>query len=154
MRKLTGPMLAVAIALGVFMGVGSFTFHYGNGTSYFSQDPSSCVNCHIMRPQYDSWHKSSHAHVATCVDCHMPTDFPHNLIAKADNGWNHSWAFTFQDFHEPIQIKPRNSRILENNCLRCHDGLVQGIAAHHNINPQDAMSCIHCHAGVGHGPVR
>lgn len=144
----------LASLLGVMLGVGMYTFHYAEGWSYFSTDPSTCVNCHIMQPQYDSWHKSSHHAVATCVDCHLPHEFPHNLLAKADNGWNHSWAFTMQNFHEPIQIKPRNRRILESNCRSCHSGIVHEMLTYHEpVNQYDMISCLHCHISVGHGPV-
>ena len=61
-----------AVAVGVLGGLGLVTFHYAEGTSYLSADPAACVNCHIMRPQYDAWQKASHHAVATCVDCHDP----------------------------------------------------------------------------------
>jgi cytochrome c nitrite reductase small subunit len=142
--------LALTAALGVLIGVGTFTFYYAEGASYFSTDPSSCVNCHIMRPQYDSWHKSSHSAVAGCVDCHLPqNNIASNLIAKSDNGWRHSWAFTFQDFHEPIQITPRNARIVQENCLRCHEAIVHEMVT--VAGSPHEVQCVHCHAGVGHG---
>ncbi len=154
-RRVTALGLALTGAIGVLLGLGTFTFHYGEGTSYLSDDPTACVNCHIMRPQYDSWMQASHGHVATCNDCHMPKDFPHNLIVKIDNGWNHSYRFTFDNFHEPIQIKPRNSRVLENNCIRCHGDLVHELVVHHEpIHRDDQISCVRCHAGVGHGMPR
>src|SRR5215210_2063007 len=80
--KLLG--LGVAVLLGALVGLGSFTFLYGEGISYFSTDPKACMNCHIMRPQYDSWSKSSHHAVAKCVDCHLPHTFIPKYIAKAD----------------------------------------------------------------------
>lgn len=142
---------AAAAAVGSFVGAGGFTFHYGEGWSYFSQDPGTCINCHIMRPHYDTWLKSSHHAAATCVDCHLPADFPHDLVSKADNGFFHSWAFTFEDFHEPIQIKPRNMRILENNCVRCHQSLVAQMRAYSAAAaPPGRVSCMHCHDDVGH----
>jgi len=145
--------IAVALALlfGVLVGVGSFTFLYGEGLSYFSKDPAACANCHIMQPQYDSWQKSAHHTAATCVDCHLPHHFVGKYVAKADNGYRHSWAFTFQDFHEPIQITPRNSRILQHNCVTCHADFVHGLLDT-GREGQGAVSCVHCHADVGHGP--
>ena len=143
--------LVLAVLFGLLVGVGSFTFLYGEGLSYFSTDPRACVNCHIMRPQYDSWQKSSHHTAAKCVDCHLPHDFVGKYIAKADNGYRHSWAFTFQDFHEPIQITPRNARILQNNCVTCHKEFVHSITGG-SSNAGTEMSCVHCHADVGHGP--
>jgi cytochrome c nitrite reductase small subunit len=144
-------LLAFALLFGVLVGVGSFTFTYGEGFSYFSTDPRACVNCHIMRPQYDSWQKASHHTAATCVDCHLPHTFLAKYVAKADNGYRHSWAFTFQDFHEPIQMIPRNQRILQNNCVTCHEELVHPLVAG-STTSENAISCVHCHADVGHGP--
>ncbi len=143
--------LWAAILTGSLLGIGAYTFHYGEGTSYFSTDPRACVNCHIMQSQYDSWTHSSHHAVAGCIDCHLPHEIIPKYIAKADNGFRHSWAFTFQDFHEPIQINQRNARILQHNCIHCHEGLAHEMLA---IEPDEALSCVHCHAGVGHGAAR
>jgi cytochrome c nitrite reductase small subunit len=144
-------VVVLAVLFGILVGVGSFTFLYGQGFSYFSRDPRACVNCHIMTPQYDSWQKSSHHTAAACVDCHLPHDFVGKYIAKADNGYRHSWAFTFQDFHEPIQITPRNARILQHNCVECHKDFVHELVDGSRDGP-NAVSCVHCHADVGHGP--
>lgn len=138
-------------SVGVCLGVGSFTFYYAEGLSYMSEDPRACVNCHIMQPQYDAWQKSSHHAVASCVDCHLPQDFFGKYYAKAENGYHHSKGFTFQDFHEPIQIKPKNSQILQDNCLRCHEALVHELVAGATTEA-DSLRCVHCHSGVGHGP--
>lgn len=147
----TRGLAAVAVAIGVFVGVSGFTFYYAEGFSYFSHKPEVCANCHIMRPQYDSWQKSSHHTVAVCVDCHLPHETIPKYIAKADNGYHHSKGFTFQDFHEPITIKPRNSRILRDNCLECHEDMVENLVPGASTAP-DALSCVHCHQSVGHGP--
>lgn len=107
MRLSSGTMgLIMAAAIGIVFGLGAYTFDYAEGTSYFSTDPKACANCHIMQEQYDSWSKSSHHATAGCVDCHLPTTFVAKYIAKAENGYWHSKGFTFQDFHEPIMIKP------------------------------------------------
>jgi cytochrome c nitrite reductase small subunit len=145
--------LGLAVLLGIAGGAGGYTFYYGKGHSYFSKSPETCINCHIMQPQYDTWLKSSHHAVATCVDCHLPHPLPQALIAKADNGWNHSWAFTFQDFHEPIELKPRNRRILEVNCRECHQALVHQMLSYDagSVGPSaETIDCLHCHADVGH----
>ena len=141
---------AVAAVVGVTLGVGLFTFEYAEGLSYFSADPAACANCHIMNEQYASWQKSSHHHVAKCVDCHLPHEFIPKYIAKAENGWNHSKGFTLMDFHEPIQIKQKNLDILQMNCLSCHGELVQDLV-HGATSAKGAVSCLHCHAHVGHG---
>jgi cytochrome c nitrite reductase small subunit len=140
----------VAVLFGVLLGLGLFTFGYAEGASYLSTDPKACVNCHIMRSEYDAWQKASHHGVATCVDCHLPATLPEKYLAKALNGWNHSKAFTLQDFPEPIRITPRNADLLQENCLRCHGDLVHDLLTGRQ-GEADALRCVHCHASVGHG---
>lgn len=146
------PRLMAACA-GFALGLSGFTFAYGEGLSYFSSDPRSCANCHIMRDQYDSWLKSSHHAVAKCVDCHLPREKLPLLVAKAENGYHHSKGFTLQDFHEPIMIKPKNAQILQDACLGCHADLVHSIVPG-STSDANAVRCVHCHRSVGHGPTR
>ncbi len=142
--------IALGIVVGCCIGLGTFTFYYGKGFSYFSKDPTSCTNCHIMNAEFDAWQKSSHHGVASCVDCHLPHDFIGKWIAKAENGYFHSKAFTFQDFKEPITIKPKNSRILYENCMNCHTDMVSDLV-HEKSSGSNTLDCIHCHRTVGHG---
>jgi cytochrome c nitrite reductase small subunit len=142
--------IAFALA-GVVLGLGAFTFRYAEGFSYFSTDPKACANCHIMNDQFASWSRGPHHGDAGCVDCHLPHDFVGKYIAKAVNGYHHSKGFTLQDFHEPILIKPRNAEILQQNCLRCHGDFVHDILVGGAARPEDAVQCVHCHRGVGHG---
>ena len=144
-------LAVLAVLFGVALGVGGYTFSYAGAASYLSTDPKACVNCHIMRPQYDAWQKSSHHTVAGCVDCHLPASGFAKWLAKGLNGWNHSKAFTLQDFPEPIRIGPRNAAILQANCLRCHADLVHDQVAGATTD-RDAIRCVHCHSAVGHGP--
>jgi cytochrome c nitrite reductase small subunit len=141
---------ALAVTLGATIGLGAFTFRYAEGMSYFSTDPRACANCHIMNDEYASWARGPHHAFAGCVDCHLPHDFVGKYLAKASNGYHHSKGFTLEDFHEPIQIKPRNAAILQASCLRCHGDFVHDIVAR-NKTGQDAVLCVHCHRGVGHG---
>jgi len=140
----------VAAALGAALGLGAFTFDYGEGLSYFSKDPRACRNCHIMNPEYASWLKGPHHQAAVCIDCHLPHDFVRKYLAKADNGYRHSKGFTFQDFHEPIYVKPRGVAILQENCMRCHGDFVHDIVQG-SKTADDAVRCVHCHRGAGHG---
>ena len=135
---------------GLVFGLVAFTFRYAEGLSYFSTDPRACANCHIMNDQYASWTKGPHHGVAGCVDCHLPHAFLPKYVAKALNGYHHSKGFTLQDFHEPILIKPRNAAILQASCLRCHGDFVHDILTQ-SERPEDAVRCVHCHRGVGHG---
>lgn len=148
--RLTKSVGVLAVLVGVLLGVGGYTFLYAEGLSYMSDDPEVCINCHIMRPQYDSWQKSSHHAVAVCVDCHLPHDFIGKYVAKAGNGWHHSRGFTLQDFHEPIMIKGPNARILQDNCLACHQDLVHELVVGVNGTAEE-VRCVHCHVTAGHG---
>lgn len=157
-------LLVLAILLGVAAGVGSYTFRYAEGLSYFSTDPEACINCHIMEPQFASWQKSSHHTAAVCVDCHLPESGIAKYIAKAENGWRHGKLFTTQNFEEPIRIQDRGAEILQDNCVRCHAPMVQGILTAAAVYPGEAAldahllpagstaRCVHCHLGAGHGP--
>ena len=60
------------VMLGVAAGVGLFVLHVSRATSYLSDAPETCMNCHVMRTQYLTWQHSSHASVTTCNDCHVP----------------------------------------------------------------------------------
>jgi cytochrome c nitrite reductase small subunit len=142
-----------AISVGVLFGLGSYTFRYAEGLAYFSNRPEACANCHIMRDHLDSWQKSSHHTRATCNDCHTPHALIPKLITKAENGWNHSVAFTLQTFKDPLQITKRNRQRVEHNCRGCHENLVSEIAGGGHGGARD-ISCIHCHEDVGHGPRR
>jgi cytochrome c nitrite reductase small subunit len=146
-------VLLAAVMFGILLGTGAFTFDYGEGLSYFSKDPRSCANCHIMWPEYGSWQKASHHTVAVCVDCHLPHELVPKYLAKADDGIRHSYGFTFQNFHEPIRIKSLGSRILQTNCMTCHEGMVHNLVAGATTD-NDAVTCVHCHSDVGHGPMK
>jgi cytochrome c nitrite reductase small subunit len=97
--------LAFAVSVGALAGVGTTTFQYAEGLSYFERDPAACANCHIMQSNLDSWQKSSHHAEAVCVDCHLPTDFFPKFLAKAENGWRHGKLFTTGGFREPIRVQ-------------------------------------------------
>jgi cytochrome c nitrite reductase small subunit len=142
----------LAVLLGSLAGSGAYTVYYAEGLSYLSSDPKACTNCHIMREHYDSWQKASHHAVARCVDCHLPDEPLPKLLAKAENGFWHSKGFTLQDFQEPIRIHAKNSRILQANCIRCHQDVVCEIVEPPPVDP--GINCVRCHRQVGHGPLQ
>lgn len=144
-RRWSWP-LAAAFSLALFLGLSVFTLIEGRAFSYFSTRSEACANCHVMQAQYDGWRHGSHHAVASCSDCHIPASFVGKYLAKAENGWHHSRAFTTGGFREPIRIKPKNAAILEANCRRCHADAI----AHTSPGPRPPLPCVHCHAHVGH----
>lgn len=138
----------LACLLGLVTGIGSFTFFYGKGYSYLSDDPRACVNCHIMRDQYESWSKSSHHHVATCNSCHTPENIYLKYFNKAENGFMHSLKFTTGQFKDPIRIRKHNFDITMKSCFKCHSGLMNSTL--HTEAIEGGASCVRCHREVGH----
>lgn len=145
--------LLLSSLMGLLLGAGGYTFYYAQGTSYLSNDPQVCVNCHIMREPFDGWQKASHHAPAVCNDCHLPRDFAGKWLRKAVNGYNHAKAFTLWNFHDPIRIRPRNAAVLNANCRYCHGDFVGEITAYRAIR-DDELYCAGCHDSVGHGPTR
>jgi cytochrome c nitrite reductase small subunit len=127
-----------------------FTFGYGKGASYLSNDPQACVNCHVMQGHYDSWQNSSHRHVAVCNDCHLPHPVG-KWITKADNGFFHSLAFTLDELS---RADPDQGTQPAGDAERLPPLPRETV---HQMFPtssrrRDAL-CVHCHSDVGHASV-
>lgn len=140
---------AAAALVGLAAGVGFYTFAYARGASYMTDDPSACANCHVMEEQFAGHTKSSHRAVAVCNDCHTPPGLVAKYATKALNGWNHSWAFTTGRFPEPIRITPRNLRVTQSACRKCHEAIVTAIDARPSPHAGQ-LDCLTCHRDVGH----
>jgi cytochrome c nitrite reductase small subunit len=148
MRHETILVIVLGAIMGTAAGLGSFTFVYAQGTSYLTDNPAACANCHVMQEYFDGWVKSSHHSVAVCNDCHTPAGFAGKYATKAYNGFWHSFAFTSGRFPEPLQIKPHNREIAQKACERCHLDIVQAIDGPHAT--QSGLTCAVCHSEVGH----
>ena len=151
MQQPVGPLLIAGVVFGLLAGLGLYTFVYAQGSSYLTNDPAACVNCHVMNEQYNGWLKSSHHAVAVCNDCHTPHNLVGKYSTKALNGFWHSFAFTSGRFPDNIQITPRNHRITEAACRSCHTDMVHAIDVSGRADGE-AVSCVRCHGTVGHGP--
>jgi len=141
----TLPAALLAATLGLATGLGGFAFVHGKGTSYLTNDPRACANCHVMQSHYDGWLKSSHHAVATCNDCHLPAGPIDSKLVKATNGFRHSLAFTLGTFPDFLRARPQDLDVLEQACRRCHASLLLAM-------PDGAaqLSCVRCHNSVGH----
>lgn len=145
-----GSLLIIGLLClcGLAFGLGTFTFIYGKGYSYLQDNPQACVNCHVMRDQYDSWNKSSHHKVTTCNSCHAPENIYYKYINKMDNGFMHALKFTTGSYKEPIRIRQHNFNITMSACLKCHGELMS--SAIHQEPLREGRSCVACHREVGH----
>ena len=144
-------MLLIALLAGAAGGIGFFTLGYADATAYLRDDPAACANCHVMQGHLDAWIKSSHGKVATCNDCHAPAGTIDKYYCKARNGFFHSLAFTTGEFPNNIRSTDYNHGVTEQACRNCHAETSHGIRSPvAGPNPAEDLSCIHCHASVGH----
>ncbi len=150
---------AVIIILGVLTGISLLVFRSSEVHSYISDNPETCINCHVMYPQYASWAKSSHRETATCADCHVPHDnFFSKYYVKGTDGMRHAYIFTSRTEPQVIQIKQRGTNVVQANCIRCHQDLVEMTriveVTGRNYNEGEGSRCWDCHRDVPHGTVR
>jgi len=167
MKKIIGNILPppkwhvpVIISLGILFGLGFLILHISNATSYLSNNPKACINCHVMTTEYASWERSSHARVATCNDCHVPHDnFISTYAFKASDGLRHATMFTFRLEPQVIQIKEAGINVVQENCIRCHEKQVDQSYLSKSINLKEhekgiGKLCWDCHRETPHGRVK
>jgi cytochrome c nitrite reductase small subunit len=148
----------VLLTLGVLCGIGLLVLRLSNAFSYLSDEPRTCVNCHVMAPQYATWQHSSHTRVATCTDCHVPHDNVARKYAfKAADGLRHAYVFTFRLEPQVIEIGDAGKGAVQENCIRCHLPLLQRVAIR-TVSPEGARHgeghlCWDCHRETPHGRV-
>jgi len=151
--------LPVALAAGIFVGLALFTFRLSNALSYLSDDPETCVNCHVMYPQYATWFHSSHREVAHCNDCHVPHDNFFNMYYfKAQDGMRHATIFTMRSEPQVIRILEAGRNVVHQNCIRCHSNVLADArmtSYDQQFNHQrNERICWDCHRETPHGAVR
>lgn len=154
-----GPWrLPVLLILAIFTGLMLFTVKVSNAPSYLSDKPETCVNCHIMAPQFATWSHSSHREYAHCNDCHVP----HNNVInkyyfKAKDGLRHATVFTLRNEPQVIFIKEEGKHVVHQNCIRCHGHVLESPEVlsfnqdliHHRTD----RVCWECHRETPHGRV-
>jgi cytochrome c nitrite reductase small subunit len=149
----------VVFVLGVLVGLVGLVAHTSRATSYLSDSPTTCVNCHVMVPEYMTWANSAHREAASCNDCHVPHDSKIRHYAfKASDGARHAFMFTFRLEPQVIRIHPAGQRVVQENCVRCHGAAVHatGLAAvsGDDVTGADGLRCWDCHRATPHGQVR
>ena len=144
------------IIVGAFFGIFIYTFITSRAYSYLSDDPATCVNCHVMAPYYATWMHSSHGRDVTCNDCHIPQDnIFSKYFVKGLNGYNHAAVFTKRTEDQAMRAIPMNSQAIMNNCIRCHTQLNTEFVetGRHNWKEMQEIggsACWDCHRDVPH----
>ena len=142
---------------GVICGLGGLFLYLLRAHTYIADDPSACVNCHIMTPYYATWSHSSHGRDATCNDCHVP----HQNLAmkygfKAMDGLKHVGYFVTHSERQAIMAEEMSAEVIMDNCIRCHTQLNQEFVKTGRMGYSEQMKaggkvCWDCHRNVPHG---
>ena len=151
--------LPYAILLGAGVGLILYIALASNAISYLSDEPETCINCHVMNTEYASWQHSSHRENATCNDCHVPHDNVVNkYLFKASDGLRHATMFTLRLEPQVIRIKEAGKEVVQENCLRCHSNLVANVkikkVQYADVQHGEGKLCWECHREVPHGRVK
>lgn len=150
--------IPVIIILGILTGLSLYTLYISKAISYLSDNPTTCVNCHIMSPQYATWSHSAHRKNARCNDCHVPHDhFVNTYYFKAKDGLRHATIFTLRKEPQVIFIKKEGKKVVQMNCIRCHNHLMSDpelqmrTDSYHSY--RNDKKCWDCHRESPHGRV-
>ncbi len=148
----------VAVLMGIFFGLGAYAVYISKAPSYLSDQPETCINCHVMNPQFYDWAHSSHRNVAHCNDCHVPHDnFFHKYYFKAHDGLRHATIFTLRKEPQVIYILDAGKKVVQSNCIRCHEQMVgmghlgSVLPVYHNRLQE--RNCLDCHRETPHSRV-
>jgi len=131
--------------------------------------PQFCIQCHEIKPAYNTWKKSTHYKVAKgkkiamCRDCHLPSwrNPPRLFWAKAYHGTKDIY-YHFSDKDQLdykyylYEMKVNARKDIPNaNCLPCHkdiyktkDPLLK--AVHYDIRKNKNLRCVDCHKNLVH----
>jgi cytochrome c nitrite reductase small subunit len=144
-----GWRLAIFTLGGVLAGLAVLTVHISRATSYLSDEPEVCINCHVMNNAYATWRQGSHGHVAACVDCHLPHQNPVSKLAfKAMDGARHTYVFTLRLEPQVLTLSRGAVPVIQENCLRCHHDQMQMV----RLAAVSERRCWDCHDNI-HGSV-
>jgi cytochrome c nitrite reductase small subunit len=149
---------AVAIVSGILVGLAIFVLYISKAPSYLSDNPKTCINCHVMNPQFATWAHSSHRRITNCNDCHVPhTNFFSHYLFKAKDGLRHATIFTLRAEPQVIFIKEAGREVVQQNCIRCHERVVGKEFMRPLIpnykNHLTERQCLDCHRETPHGRV-
>ena len=150
--------VGLLVVFGAIVGLGALFMYLLRAHTYFIGDnPSACVNCHIMTPYYATWSHSSHGRDATCNDCHVP----HQNLAmkygfKAMDGLKHTAYFVTNTERQAIMAESMSAEVIMDNCIRCHTQLNQEFVKTGRIDYMmakrgEGKACWDCHRNVPHG---
>lgn len=145
MRLPRGKRLLAYLGLVVVLGVAFGTFVSFGPPKLFakSETPEFCASCHVMEAQYEAWFYQGAHRRTKCVDCHLPNDnLPNHLAWKGIEGMWDAFFYYSGRVPENIRLTEHGAKMVQANCLRCHEETVSRISAD--------RKCWECHRRVSH----
>ncbi len=108
-----------------------------------SDQPSFCVQCHVMESEYEAWaHAGAHRR-RTCVDCHLPNgNAGIHYVWKSIDGMKDALIFYSGTVPEKIHLTAHGQKVVQANCVRCHEQTVMLI--------DHERACWECHRRIMH----
>lgn len=142
--------LGLFVLLGAAAGAAMVVARIANATSYLSDAPETCINCHVMTNSYATWQRGSHARDAVCNDCHVPHANPVATWAfKGYDGTKHSYVFTFRLEPQVLRLSEEAVHVVQANCVRCHLDQLTMV----RLAEAEERTCWDCHMEI-HGRAR
>lgn len=152
---LTSLVVFLTVAIGYFFVIWSVGF---------TSSDKFCMGCHEMQRLYDGWRNSSHFDndvgiVATCADCHLPTDTASKIKVKLVRGVKDTMVHYFgrpNDLNPMLMAENSRRGIGNDSCQMCHKNLYPpsltkgGLLAHRSLEKDRDIRCVSCHQRFVH----
>lgn len=142
MKKTLQVLLVLAV-----VGLGSILSLKIPFISHLTSGPKFCGSCHLMDPWVETYQASSHAKETDCAGCHIPADWITGSFYKAFTGSRDTFAMIFGTMPNRIEISDHGSKVVNDNCLRCHTKVMETVGYPKNDRGQD---CYDCHQNIPH----
>ncbi|HSD59856.1 MAG TPA: NapC/NirT family cytochrome c [Burkholderiales bacterium] len=161
-------LLAVGVVVGAGLVIGTRVMVTETGTDRFCG-----TACHEMQAALKELEDSSHGRnriglTASCHDCHIPHEYPANLIRKAQAGARDVYHHLLGTLGTPEKYEQNRVRLARAElarlksrdsaeCRHCHDAAKMDLAKQsgfaaksHREAAEKRETCVECHTGVAH----
>lgn len=110
-------------------------------------EASFCGKCHAMDEQVSTYQHSSHARDANCGDCHDPHGLVTGSAYAAFTGTRDVYRVLTNTTPTEIRTTSLSKKVLQDNCLRCHDDIMGDIG---DTSQNGGSYCFDCHKTIVH----
>ena len=133
------------------LAVGLLSAGIGSAAMSATGSPEFCGTCHAMKTEAETFAKSPHRN-QDCVECHLPHDNAAiYFIEKGRTGMADTYHEVMRDYPAHIVLGRDARRMVDKNCLRCHEGTMSEVHTDmKNMDRDSGADCLKCHSGVAH----